>query len=400
MKIDFLVVKDLTKGGGIETYTRAVGRRLVERGHDVTVYSTGGASDKPSVLDGMKIVWIPAVKPGWAEKPAGALMAAWLQAWSRRPDLIHLHSVAAGATASVLRLRNTPCVIQMHGIEWMRSRWSKTASNVLKTMEEMSVRFGDALTAVSKTQCDYFARTYGAWCDYIPTAVESKQRVPADTILQLGLAPQQYVLFAARLVPEKGAHYLIPAFRRLQTPFKLVIAGDGSSSPGYLRTLKDLASGDSRIMFLGDVRGRQLEELFSHARVFAQPSELEGLSIGLLEAMSYGLPCVASDIPANKEVVGDAGLLFRSQDIDDLTANLAAVLRDRNIAPLLGEAARRRVETLFSWEPVVDDLEDLYARVVSMHAEKRAAPIYASSPPRVAVAPVARGVAKQFVKPR
>lgn len=153
-------------------------------------------------------------------------------------------------------------------------------------------------------------------------------------------------------------------------------------------------------MFLGDVRGRQLEELFSHARVFAQPSELEGLSIGLLEAMSYGLPCVASDIPANQEVVGDAGLLFRSQDIDDLTANLAAVLRDRNIAPLLGEAARRRVDTLFSWEPVVDDLEDLYARVVAMHAEKRAAPIYASSPPRVAVAPVARGVAKQFVKPR
>ena len=152
MKIDFLVVKDLTKGGGIETYTRAVGRRLVERGHDVTVYSTGNAPDKPSMVDGMKIVWIPALKPGWAEKPAGALMAAWLQAWGRRPDLIHLHSVAAGATASVLKLRDTPCVIQMHGIEWMRSRWSKTASSVLKTMEEMSVRFGDALTAVSKTQ--------------------------------------------------------------------------------------------------------------------------------------------------------------------------------------------------------------------------------------------------------
>src|SRR6202000_1126470 len=105
-----------------------------------------------------------------------------------------------------------------------------------------------------KTQCDYFARTYGAWCDYIPTAVEPKLRVPAEDILQLGLETQQYVLFAARLVAEEGVHYLIPAFRRLQTNCKLVIAGDGSSSPGYHRTLKELAAGDSRIMFLGDVR--------------------------------------------------------------------------------------------------------------------------------------------------
>jgi glycosyltransferase involved in cell wall biosynthesis len=202
-------------------------------------------------------------------------------------------------------------------------------------------------------------------CEYIPTAADLKEYADPRLILDRGLRPGEYVLFAARLVPEKGAHYLISAFRRLATQHKLVIAGDWSQSGAYHRRLLDLAGDDPRILFLGNVRGRLLEELFSNAAVFVQPSELEGLSIGLIEAMSYGMQCVASDIPENREVVGDAALLFRNKDADDLERVLGQSLQYPVAAMEMGTRARSRVQALFSWDRVVDQLEELYQRVTS-----------------------------------
>lgn len=370
MRIHFLVVKDLFKGGGVETYTRGVGRRLVERGHDVTVYSTGSNGDAPSTWEGMKVVWVPRTRPYWTEKFAGAAIAGYMEARANRADVIHLHSVAAGAMAAFLKYRHAPCVVQMHGIEWMRSRWGGLAQSVLKTLERCSIANGDAITAVSKTQCDYYSSQYGVACQYIPTAVDVRQSRGPNLIRDLGLRPLEYLLFAARLVPEKGLHYLIPAFRNVKTDYSLAIAG-GSSSPAYLRELTELAGADPRIKFLGDTRGDLLSELFSNARLFVQPSELEGLSIGLIEAMSYGLQCVASDIPENLEVIGDAGLRFRNKDAGDLARALSQALADEPAAAEMGTSARRRVEELFTWDIVVDQLEELYRRVIGVRLASR-----------------------------
>jgi glycosyltransferase involved in cell wall biosynthesis len=364
MKIHFLVTKDILTGGGIETYTREVGSRLADRGHEVTVYSTRGAGATPSMWEGMRIVWLPKVRPYWAEKFFGAGMAAWKAFLADSPDVLHLHSVAAGAMASFLRHKGAACIVQMHGIEWMRSRWGGVARNVLRFLERSSLAYGDAFTAVSKTQCEYFADNYDTRCEYIPTAAPLKEHAEAKLILDLGLQPKDYVLFAARLVPEKGVHYLISAFRRLATNQALVIAGDAQSA-AYHRRLLDLAGDDPRIKFLGSVRGRLLEELFSNASLFVQPSELEGLSIGLIEAMSYRLQCVASDIPENKEVIGDAGVLFKNKDVDDLERVLRGSIEDRAAAVEIGARARQRVEEMFCWDRVVDQLEALYQRAVS-----------------------------------
>ena len=394
MKIHFLLVKDLLKGGGIEAYTRNVGRLLARRGHEVTVYATGGSSDSPAEWEGMRVVWLPRLRPHWSEKFAGAVMASFMELASRPPDVVHLHSVAAGAMAAVLKVRRAPCVIQMHGLEWMRSRWGSAAKHVLKAMERCSVSWGDALTAVSRTQCDYFASQYGASCEYIPTAAAMKEPSPPQLLHGNGLTARDYVLFAARLVPEKGAHYLIPAWRKLKTDCSLVIAGDGSQAPAYTRQLKEMADGDSRIKFLGDVRGPLLDELLSNARLFVQPSEVEGLSIGLIEAMSYGLPCIASDIPENLEVIGEAGLTFASKDAGDLSMVLESALRSPDIRDRLGANARRRVATQFTWDVVTDQLEDLYSRVVSgwrpMPAEAQWARPAALSGVALAARPVKR----------
>lgn len=362
MNIHFLVVKDLFRGGGIETYTREVGRRLAERGHSVTVYSTRGQQDGPADWNGMHIVWLPRVRPYWAEKTGGALEAACTEMFARHPDIIHLHSVAAGAMAPLLHFKGAPCVLQMHGIEWMRTRWGAFARSVLKKMEETSVASADAMTAVSQEQCEYFRDEYGKDCRYIPTAADVKEPASPRLISELGLHSHEYILFAARLVPEKGAHHLIRAFRHLAPECPLVIAGDGPEGSAYSQELRDLAAGDPHIRFTGHVQGRLLEELFSNAALFVQPSELEGLSIGLLEAMSYGLPCLASDIRANKEVIGNAGLTFRNKDVTDLERALSWSIGHDGDCRACGTKARQRVASLFSWNHVVDELEGLYGR--------------------------------------
>jgi glycosyltransferase involved in cell wall biosynthesis len=364
MNIHFLVVKDLFRGGGIETYTREVGRRLAARGHAVTVYSTRGDDVCPKEWEGVRIIWLPRVKPYWAEKSSAALVAACMELVANPPDVIHLHSVAAGATAAILRLKRVPCILQMHGIEWMRTRWGVVARSVLKLMEHVSVASTDAITAVSNSQCEYFKEQYGRYCEYIPTAADIKDVVGPSLISELGVRAHEYILFAARMVPEKGAHYLLRAFRHLSPGFSLVMAGEPPAAGHYQHELLDLADGDPKITFAGHVRGRLLQELFSNAALFVQPSELEGCSIGLLEAMSYGLPCLASDIPENKEVIGDAGLLFRNKDVDDLEQGLRWSVDHEAAGLELGAKARRRVQDLFSWDHVVNQLEDLYDHAI------------------------------------
>lgn len=365
MKIHFLLTKDFFRGGGIETYTREVGRRLAMRGHEVTVYSTRGTETCVDEWEGMRFIWLPRVKPYWAEKFGGGLTATYRALRTESPDVYHLHSVVAGSFAPILRAKGIPCVLQMHGIEWQRSRWGSAAKNVLRVMERASLSSADAITAVSKTQCEYFKTHYDAHCEFIPTAADIKDFASPYLVSEMGLESRKYVLFAARLVAEKGAHHLIQAYRRLRTDFPLVIAGDAPAGSGYAEQLRKLAEGDSRIRFVGRVQGRLLEELFSNTALFVQPSELEGLSIGLIEAMTYGIQCLSSDIPENREVVGDAGLLFRNKDVDDLERQMAAALSDVAGGTQLAAAGRQRAQELFSWPRVVDQLEDLYIRVRS-----------------------------------
>jgi glycosyltransferase involved in cell wall biosynthesis len=363
MNIHFLVTKDLFRGGGIETYTREVARRLVLRGHEVTIYSTRGDRDCPPQWEGARIVWLPRMKPFWVEKFFGAGGAAVHALRESPPDVLHLHSVASGCVAPLFRSLGIPTVLQMHGVEWMRGRWGAPARFVLHSMEKISIKSADSITAVSKTQCEYFNERYGVQCKYIPTAADVMPLAEPQMIQHLAISAGRYILCAARLVPEKGFHHLIPAYRRTSTTFPLVIAGDAPEGSTYRQKLLKLSQGDKRIRFIGRVQGRLLEELYSNAALFVQPSELEGLSIGLIEAMTYALPCIASDIPENREVIGDAGLMFKNKDVDDLQRQIKWALENPDIAKNLGRMARSRVETLFSWKGVVDQLETLYERV-------------------------------------
>ena len=365
MNIAFAVVKHIARGGGIEKYTEELGARLVERGHHVRVYSMQHYGPVTKEYRGMEIVTVPSLTIPQAQKISASLyssMHASLNGWA---DVIHLHHVCPGGMAWFARLCGKPSVIQYHGLEWKRSRWGRVGSSVLKGLERWSVAVNTHFTAVSSEQCRYFQDTYHIQPSYIPTGAEIKPPVAAREMTALGLEPKRYILFAARLVREKGAHYLIPAFRQLPTDYKLVIAGDVAGASSYKQELFALAGGDPRILFPGYVEGRLLQELFSNALVYVLPSEIEGLSIALLEAMSYGLCCLTSDIPENLEGLGDCGFTFQSKNVDDLARQLHMLTTNHQAIDAVASRAIERVARHFSWDRITDQFEALYEEMVS-----------------------------------
>jgi len=366
MNISFLIAKDLLQGGGgIEKLTREVGRRLVCRGHRVAVYSTGGSESNSSTWEGVEIHWMPRAKPHWAEKTVGSLYAATLALASKpRPDLLHLHSVAAGAMASLFRLRKVPCILQMHGIEWQRSRWGIAAKSVLRLMENLSFAGASAVTAVSRSQCKFYQDRFKVPVKFIPTGAEIRESVPPVHLNALGIQPGRYFFTAVRLVREKGIHYLIPAFRKSATGWKLVIAGGAGGDGSYLERLRELTGGDEKILFLGHVQEPLLGELYSNAGAYVQPSEIEGMAISLLDAMSFARCCIVSDIAENLDALGTAGLTFRYTDSNDLARQLRVAAASSESNAVLGQLARARVLEHYSWDTVTDQLEELYLETV------------------------------------
>jgi glycosyltransferase involved in cell wall biosynthesis len=360
-----LVVKNIARGGGIEKYTQELGSRLVKHGHEVTVYTMGHYGETDSNFLGMRVITVPCVKHSSLEKLSASATAAFkIIAKSEEYDIIHCHSVAAGAFAPFLRLRGYKCILQMHGIEWQRNRWNFIGKNMLKFLERVSLMSNYAHTAVSNTQCDYYKQNHSISMRYIPTGAEIKPHHEAQEILKLDLEPGRYLLFASRLVLEKGAHYLISAFRQLDTNYKLVIAGDAKGEEAYKQELQTLAGNDPRILFPGFVEGRALQELFSNAAVYVQPSEIEGLSIALLEAMSYGNCCLVSDIPENMEAIGEAGFTFHNKSVADLRDKLSELLASETLRNSVGDKARLRVKNCYNWDKIAIEFEDMYLNLL------------------------------------
>lgn len=366
MKIAFLVVKDLLNGGGIEKYSLELGMRLVKRGHRVRIYTTRNKHDGTWTNDlGIDIIGVPNIPLVRTEKLSGSITGVVGATLSKWPDVFHLHTLAPGAMGWLPRLFHFPCVLQFHGLEWKRTRWGPFGRLVAKELERICAMVNDNFTAVSHVQCAYYLNKYGLHTQYIPCGTDIKTCLPADKILELGLQPRKYLLFASRLVKEKGAHYLISAFKALETDYKLVIAGDIPGKDKYKSELCELARGDTRIIFTGFVKGQLLEELFSNALIYVQPSEIEGLSIALLEAMSYGLCCIVSDIPENIEAVRSAGICFKNGDIQHLKEKLVWILSNPKQIASFGKQAKLRVEREYSWDKITLQFEALYQSVIN-----------------------------------
>jgi glycosyltransferase involved in cell wall biosynthesis len=366
MKVAFCTLKSIRGGGGVEKYTAEIGQRLANRGHDITVYSMRHRGDVAERFAGIRVNPVRAMSFPQAEKVTASVASMLHAAASGGYDVVHCHGIVPGALAFLPRmLGRTKCVLQFHGLEWRRSRWGRAGALSLKSLERIAIGQSNAYAAVSTVQCNYYREAYGLSVRRISCGADVAAPLPPEEIRKLGLAGGDYVLFASRLAEEKRAHDLIRAFRGVGTSAKLVIAGDIAGGSSYKRVLRELAGDDPRILFPGFVQGRLLAELFANAGVYVLPSDLEGLSISLLEAMSYGRCCLVSDIKENLEAIGDAGLTFRVGDVDDLREKLRWALENPVHGASLGAAAVACVRADYSWDGVTDALERLYGELVA-----------------------------------
>ncbi len=358
MKIAMLGVKSVPAIGGIAHYVEEVGSRLVERGHDVTVYCRPQYIEGNGEYRGMRRVITPGMRGKHLDAPTHTLTAAFHAACSKF-DVVHFHGSAPAAFAPLSRvLGRQKVLLTIHGLDWQGAKWGSLASTLMRGAGRVAATSVQKIVAVSRSVSEQYAQVVPCSISVVPTGVDFPELAEPREILEMGLEPGEYVFTASRLMPEKGLHRLVAAWESIETDKTLVIAGNAPYEDEYTRELLSHAS--KRVRFLGYVKGRLLAELFSNAYLYVQPSELEGLSIAVLEALSYGRCVLASDIAANCEALGPCGYTFRSADVLDLWRSLRALLESPEAVAAQFIIAREHVRRQRNWDTTVDAYECLY----------------------------------------
>lgn len=357
-----------SREGGVEIVVEELSTRMVKLGHQVTCYNRKGHHVSGSEYDSEELSEYKGVKlkSVWTlDKKGLAAMTASLSAAIRaafgKYDVVHFHAEGPCAMLWIPKLFGKRCIATIHGIDWQRAKWGGFASKYIKFGEKVAARYSDEIIVLSEGVQKYFKDTYGRKTVFIPNGVSRPvARDPHLIKEKFGLDKDEYILFLGRLVPEKGISYLIEAFRQIDTDKKLVIAGGSSDTDGFLYELKRLASTDERIIFTDFVQGQLLEELYSNAYVYVLPSDLEGMPLSLLEAMSYGNCCVVSDIDECKEVVEEKGVVFKKRSVKDLREKLERLIKDRDMVEMYRRAVTEFVLKKYSWNEVVSKTIKIY----------------------------------------
>ena len=275
--------------------------------------------------------------------------------------MIHFHAEGPCVMAWLPKIFGIRTVATIHGLDWQRSKWGNFASYVLKEGEKTAVRHADEIIVLSRNMQDYFMNTYQRKTRFIPNGITRPNLYEPNEIQRAyGLEKDSYLLFVARIVPEKGLHYLIEAYKQIDTDKRLVIAGGNSHSQTYMEEVSAMAASDPRILMTGFVAGRVLEELYSNAYLFVLPSDVEGMAVSLLEAMSYGNCCLVSDIKENTEVVEDHAPAFAKGSVPALKEVLERLLSHPEERDAYKEKAADYICGKYNWDDVVEQTLKLY----------------------------------------
>lgn len=359
-----------SREGGIEIVVEELSTRMVKLGHQVTCFNRKGHHVSGSEYDGGQLSGYKGVKLNWVwtiDKKGLAAMTSSLSAAIKaafgRYDVVHFHAEGSCAMLWIPKLFGKRCIATIHGIDWQRAKWGGFASKYIRFGERVAVKYADEIVVLSEGVQKYFKDTYGRKTVFIPNGVNRPAICEPQLIKKkFALDKDGYILFLGRLVPEKGITYLVEAFRNVKTNKKLVIAGGSSDTNVFVKELKELAKGDDRILFTGFVEGQMLEELYSNAYVYTLTSDLEGMPLSLLEAMSYGNCCLTSDIAECAEVVEGKALLFKKSDIADLREKLQFACDYPEEVKRLKDGATDFICQKYNWDDVVKQTLALYEK--------------------------------------
>ena len=358
MKIAIIGVRSMGYTAGIDCYVTEVATRLANRRHDVTVFCQSPYTKKTDRYHGVRLVIIRTVKNKYLNTPIYAILAT-LQVMMHKYDIIQYHGLGSAFCSLVPRLLGKKTVVTVHALDWEGKKWGFFSKMILMFIGWVIPRFSSRTTVVSKVVQGFFKKKYHRHVEYIPNGANILPLKEPQLIRKYGLDKENYILCLGRLTPGKGCEYLIQAFNQLmETDLKLVISGDTMYDHNYVKLLMKFS--DPSTIFTGWVQGDIKEELFSNAYLFVQPSELEGMSGVLLEAMSYGRCAIVSDIPQNLEAIGKAGCSFKNGDIDDLRRVMESLIHKRDRMAKMGNLARQRIIEHYHWDKITDTWEKLY----------------------------------------
>ena len=339
-----------SREGGVEIVVEELCTRMVAQGHNVTCYNRGGHHVSGSEYDskrlkeykGIRLKTVPTI-----EKKGLAAVSSSFFAW-------------------LPKLLGKKVIVTIHGLDWQREKWkSGFGSKFIHQGEKNAVRYADEIIVLSKGVQDYFEKTYGRKTLFIPNGVNRPKIQDAELITEkYGLEKDSYILFLGRLVPEKGVRCLIKAYKHIDTDKKLVIAGGSSDTNEFEKEIKELAREDKRILFTGFVQGQELEELYSNAYVYVLPSDLEGMPLSLLEAMSYGNCCIVSDIDECVDVVADNGIIFKKGDSDELKQKLQLVCRNFSVVKKFRECSSLYINEKYDWNEILNRTLLIYKKII------------------------------------
>lgn len=344
--------------GGVETHCQELYPRLVELGCDITVctrrpYIQSDADEYKGVK--LRHIYTP------KKKSLEAIVHTFLGvifAYRLKPDILHIHAIGPSIMAPFAKLLGLNVVITNHGPDYDRRKWGRVAKLVLRSGEKLGTQYADRVIVISKTIKQILEEKYNRNdCILIPNGVNIPKKATRSSYIEsIGLKQNKYIIGVGRLVPEKGFHDLIHAFKRLSNHnFKLVLVGDADHETLYSNDLKKLARNEG-VILTGFIKGEKLQQIFSHARIFIMPSYHEGLPIALLEAMSYNLDVLVSDIPANIEVDLEEECYFKTGDVDALSRKLQEKLQREkhgyNFLNLINEK--------YNWNEIAVEVNNVY----------------------------------------
>jgi glycosyltransferase involved in cell wall biosynthesis len=351
----------VSKYSGIEAYYEEVGQRLAGMGHHVTAYCRTYFTPPGKEHNGMQTVRLPTIRSKHLETLLHTFLST-LHVLVRPCDIVHYHALGPALFSFIPRLAGKKTVVTVQGLDWQRKKWGRVASIVLRFGERAAVSLPTQTMVVSRQLQRHYAACNEAETSYVPNGGVLRNWSVPQKILEWDIEPGRYILFLGRFSPEKGCHLLVEAYEKLDTDVKLVMAGASSYCDAYSRAL--LAHASKRIKILDWVAGEVLDELLTNAMIFVLPSDLEGLSLALLDAMGAGLCVLCSDVAENREAIDDAGFTFRRGDVADLADRLRFLIANPAVREAAGQAAKRRVREHYQWPEIAEEIERVYYKMM------------------------------------
>jgi glycosyltransferase involved in cell wall biosynthesis len=349
--------------GGFETFAEHLSTRLAARGHDVSVYCRAHyVSPRQIEFQGVRLKVLPTIRHKYFDTVIHTFLSA-LHAIPQRYDAALICNAANAPFASIVRAGGTPVALNVDGLEHKRKKWNWIGRKYYLMAERLATILPNETVTDAKVIQDYYLAQHRAISTMIAYGAEVERKVD-PSVRRWRVEPNRYVLYVSRLEPENNAHLVIEAFKRVRTGHKLLVVGDAPYARDYINDLKARARRDKRIVFTGFVFGRDYRALQQNAYCYVHATEVGGTHPALLEAMGFGNCVLTLAAPENIEAIGDAGIAYA--DEADLTDKLQRVLRDGSLVHAYRNRAQARVKEFYDWDYVVDQYEDLFAKMAGL----------------------------------